>query len=222
VANMPKQMRAWIGLSDPILAKIDINAIHIPDSSAALRAAELITSLSPPWLVNHCTRTYLWGAMLAQTEAIIFDQELLYVASALHDIGLTGKYACGAHCAACFAVEGARAAETFADSIGWTNERRDRLSEAISLHLNISVGRAHGPEAYLLHAGASVEVIGARIKEIDAHGIDHVLRNYPREDFNTEISALIEKDARDRPDSRIAFLINLGFSRMIRESSWVS
>lgn len=220
LALMPKRLRAWIGLNDPVLAKIDIDAIRIPDSSAARQAGELAGSLSPPWMFNHCIRTYLWGAMLAQTRQIKFDEELFYVASALHDLGLTEQHRCGAKCAACFAVEGARAAEQFADTVGWPGERRDRLSEAISLHLNIRVGLAHGPEAHLLHAGASVDVIGARLKEIDMAGVRHVLDHYPRLGFNTEMAALMKDEARSKPDSRAAFLIGLGFSRMIRESKW--
>ena len=158
--------------------------------------------------------------MLAQTRHIKFDEELFYVASALHDVGLSEKARCGEQCAMCFAVEGARAAEQFSDTVGWPSERRERLSEAISLHLNVRVGLAHGPEAHLLHAGASVDVIGARLKEIDLAGVHYVLDQYPRLDFNTEMAALMKDEARRKPDSRAAFLVSLGFSRMIRESEW--
>jgi hypothetical protein len=219
-ASIPKRVRRALGLSDPQLARIDIDAIRIPDSSAARCAGELVASLSQPWMVNHCTRTYLWGAMLAQSHRISFDEELLYVATALHDMGLSDSHSCSASCAACFAVEGARVAERFSDGRGWPHERRDRLSEAISLHLNVQVGLAQGHEAHLLHAGASVDIIGARLRELHVDSVRAVLARHPRLDFNAAMATTMKNEARNRPHSRAAFLVSLGLAGMIRESKW--
>lgn len=220
VGSIPKRVRRSLGLSDPQLARIDIDAIRIPDSAAARSAGTLVASSSEPWMVNHCTRTYLWGAMLAQSHRIKFDEELLYVATSLHDIGLTERHGCSADCAACFAVEGARVAEQFSDRLGWPHERRDRLSEAISLHLNVRVGLAQGHEAHLLHAGASVDIIGARLRELHVDSARDVLARHPRLDFNTEMASKMNNEARDRPHSRAAFLVGLGLAGLIRESKW--
>jgi len=73
---------------------------------------------------------------------------------------------------------GARAAEKFAAEIGWENERRERLGEAILLHLNVRVGLRYGPEAHLLHEGAALDVIGARIRELHSATVESVLRQY--------------------------------------------
>lgn len=219
-AALPKRVRRSLGFGDSELARIDIDAIRIPDSAAARSAAELVTSLSPPWMVNHCTRTYLWGAMLAQSRRIKFDEELFYVATALHDIGLNEDTDCSAGCAACFAVEGARMAERFSDGLGWPAERRDRLSEAISLHLNVQVGLMQGHEAHLLHAGASVDIIGARRSELHVDSVRDVLRRHPRLEFNNAMAITMKNEARKRPDSRAAFLVGLGLAGMIRETKW--
>lgn len=219
-ASIPKRLHRSLGLSNAQLARIDIDAIRIPDSSAARSAGELVTSLAAPWMVNHCMRTYLWGAMLAQSQRIKFDEELLYVATALHDMGLSDSHGCSTSCAACFAVEGARVAERFSDQQGWPHERRDRLSEAISLHLNIRVPLSQGHEAHLLHAGASVDIIGARVRELHVDSVRDVLQRHPRLDFNTAMASTIKKEAQNSPQSRVAFLVGLGLAGMIRESKW--
>lgn len=220
MALIPKRLRIRLGLTDQRLARIDIETIRVPDSAVALRAGQLLESLSAPWLVNHCFRTYLWGVMLGKSDRIDFDEELFFVASALHDLGLTDSYRCSTSCTACFAVEGARAAERFAESAGWPDERRDRLSEAISLHLNVSVGLEYGAEAHLLHEGAALDVIGARSREFDATSFVSALERYPRMGFKVEMAAAMKEQARSRPQSRAAFLVGLGFTRMIRESQW--
>lgn len=217
---MPERWRRKLGLGQRELARVDVDKICMPDSAGALRAVDLMQSLSAPWLANHCMRTYLWGAILAQAGRIRHDEELFFIASALHDLGLTEKHGCGAHCAACFAVAGARAAERFANELGWTVERRDRLSEAISLHLNVRVGLKHGPEAHLLHEGASLDVVGARVRELAQETVQAVLQRYPRQGFKEEMSAAMKAQAGSTRDSRAAFLVKMGLVRMIRATPW--
>ena len=213
---MPRRLRARLGLDESAASRIDPSTIRFPDSVAARRAGDLAESLSAPWLFNHCQRTYVWGAMLAQTERMEFDEEFLFVASALHDVGLIGKHNGKKPDCVCFAVEGARTAEKFSADIGWADERSQRLCEAISLHLNVRVGLRHGPEAHLLHAGAALDAIGARSKELHPTTIDSVLTQYPRLTFNQEMRAAMNAQARERPNSRAAFLVGLGIERMIR------
>lgn len=220
LAALPLRWRRRLGLSAHVLARVDPDRLRIPDSAVALQASELLRASSQPWLVNHCFRTYLWGAILAQAGGIGFDEELLFVASALHDLGLTAAGCGDAHCTACFAVNGARAAERFAEQVGWPEARRARLSEAISLHLNVRVGLKHGAEAHLLHAGAGLDVVGARRREVRREDIDTVLERYPRLGFKEAIGAAMEEQARTMPESRAAFLVGIGFVRMIRSAPW--
>lgn len=215
---LPQRLRSQLGLGDSEASRIDLSAIRFPDTIASCRASELAESLSAPWLFNHCLRTYVWGAMLAQSGKIKFDEELFFVASALHDLGLTENHKCKESGCACFAVEGARAAKNFAAEIGWENERRERLGEAISLHLNVRVGLRYGPEAHLLHEGAALDVIGARIRELHPATVESVLKQYPRLTFKQEMSAAMKEQSRERPHSRAAFLVGLGFVGMIRSA----
>lgn len=217
---LPHRWKRRLGLSDRDLARVDPAALRVPDSPAALQATELLAATSAPWLVNHCMRTYLWGAILARAGGLRFDEELLFVASALHDLGLTAQHACSVHGTACFAVAGARAAQEFAGRAGWPAQRTERLVEAITLHLNVRVGLQHGAEAHLLHAGAGMDVVGRRRSEVHAEDRTVVLERYPRLNFKQQISAAIDEEARNQPDARAAFLVRLGFIGMIRRAGW--
>lgn len=216
IGQLPERLRRQLGFADATAARIDLAAIRLPDSPAALRASEHSQLLSAPWLFNHCIRTYVWAALLAQADRIEFDAELLFIACALHDLGLTAAHSCQEPGCACFAVEGARAAQRFATQLGWPAERSERLAEAISLHLNVRVGLGQGAEAHLLHEGAALDVIGARIGQLGPHAIATTLERYPRLGFKNELVPAIKQQAHLRPNSRAAFLLGLGFSRMIR------
>jgi hypothetical protein len=181
-------------------------SLHIPDSPTALRAAELCAQLSPVWMAHHCTRTYLWGSLFALRSALSYDEELLYVAAMLHDLGLSPAHWGKDSTAHCFAVEGARAAKVFAHEAQWDEQRQDALAEAICLHLNVSVSMKQGVEAHLLQAGASCDVIGTASRTIAQRTRARVLDLYPRLDFKREFSACLREQVELRPDARAAML----------------
>lgn len=218
LSAIPVQLRSRLGFAESLFRRSDPAAIRVPDSTAAVRASELSLSLSEPWLFNHCMRTYVWGGLLAQAEGIRFDQELFFVASLLHDLGLTRLHDCKDQGCNCFAVEGARAARRFASVQGWDSQRCDQLAEAISMHLNVRVGLKHGAEAHLLHEGAALDVIGTRVWQLDPRAVAGVLTEYPRLGFQEEMVKSMKAQTRVRPRSRAAFLVGLGLIGKIRSS----
>lgn len=217
IASLPARLRQRYGFFDTALDRLDPDAIALPDSDAAVRAIEHARALSEAWLFHHCLRTYAWGALLAQADRLRYDRELLFVACALHDLGLTDAHAGHASDCACFAIEGARAAHRFAsEKIGWERERCDRLADAIALHLNVSVAVERGPEAHLLNAGAAFDVVGLRMREVPAAAREEVLSNYPRLRFSAQMAKAMKAKAQAFPRSRTAVLVGLGFCGMIR------
>jgi hypothetical protein len=115
-------------------------------------------------------------------------------------------------------VEGAFAAERSLAAHGLDRARRDLVAEAISLHMNVRVPAALGVEAHLLHAGAALDVVGARIHEVAAATRDGVLRAHPRLEMKRHIAAAMERESGARPGSRTAVLCRLGFISMIRRA----
>jgi hypothetical protein len=191
--------------------------IAIPDSLIAKASEELCIAVSSKGLVNHGYRAYAWGALLAARNGVKYDPEILYVASILHDIGLTPAY--WGKNSGCFAIEGAEAALEFLLEKGWEKRKAEIAADAIALHLNVSVTPEHGEEAHLMNAGVAFDVIGFRYDQIEKEAIGKVIKKYPRHDFKKEICGLLKEQAEMRPDSRIGLLINkIGFIGRVKAS----
>lgn len=213
--------RRWArlrGERGPQVLKADWEHLKPPDSPAARRAEALCTEVSPPYLVNHCLRSYLWGRLLAANGGLAYDDELLYVACLFHDLGLTPRYAFQVEGSHCFTVDGVSAVPPFAEEVGWDARRRDAVAEAILLHLNVTVGREHGVEAHLLHEATALDVVGQRFREIDPADVREVLARHPRSDLKQCLIADMRAQAERRPHCRAAFLQKFGFLGLIAKA----
>src|SRR6476660_600021 len=60
-----------------------------PDTALAKEAEERVRKLSKPTLYGHCLRTWAFAALFARRDRVDHDEELLYLACVLHDLGLT-------------------------------------------------------------------------------------------------------------------------------------
>ena len=68
------------------------SAVAIPDSVLAKDATDILREHSTDLLINHSIRVYLFAAEQGRQQELRFDPELLYVASAFHDLGLSKKF----------------------------------------------------------------------------------------------------------------------------------
>jgi hypothetical protein len=213
---LPTQVSWRLGLGRPG-ALIDISKIVIPDSAAARRAEQHCREVSPEFLVNHCLRTYLWAQCLAAPCGLRPDAELLWVASLLHDLGLTEPYAGGPSDAACFAVRGAEAARSVIAGTGWRQAESDTLAEAIVLHLNVAVDAAHGDEALLLNVATALDVTGLRLWELHKDTVGAIIERHPRSGMKRQMTACWRREVRGHPGTRAHFLSRwLRFESRIR------
>lgn len=208
--------RDRIGLGDRALLSVVPERIQVPDSRLAAEAMTHVQALSPPWLFNHCMRTWLWSQILAQARGVRHDPELLFVAGALHDLGLTDAH--NGHLAGCncFAVEGATAAHEFVMARRADPAWADQVRAAITLHLDIRVSARQGVEAHFLNAGAAMDVVGAGLRQLEPMVIAGVVARYPWLEFAQAMAATLTRQTEQRPESRAAFLDELGFTDMIR------
>ncbi|MDP3938798.1 MAG: hypothetical protein Q8R92_11795 [Deltaproteobacteria bacterium] len=202
----PPQLLFRLGLSRPRPLALDPRDIKAPDSRVALEAEQMCREAAPPFLLNHCLRTYLWGRLLAAANGLTLDDELFYVASLLHDQGLIDKYAGPEPGVECFTLISAGAARNLAGKSGWPQARQDALSESITLHLNVRVGLENGTEAHLLNASTVVDVLGLRLWEIPAEARAAVLERYPRLGVKKGIAERWTEEGRVRPHGRARFL----------------
>jgi hypothetical protein len=149
---------------------------------------------------------FAWGCLLASRDALSFDGELFYVASLLHDIGLTEGFAGPG----CFELEGAAAAVAFARERGWDPHRCATLAEAIRLHMQPRVRLADGAEAYLLDAGTTVDCSGTRLQEISEGDVALVLKRAPRDGFKEAFLGLLRAEATAKPGCMAEFALRGG------------
>jgi hypothetical protein len=186
-----------------------------PDTALAREAEERVRELSKPALYGHCLRTWAFSALFAKRDRVDHDEELLYLACVLHDIGLTEAHDGKDPAAACFAVEGARAAHSLLCAQQQPRDRARTVAEAISLHLNIDVPDRYGPEAVLLSKGVTLDVVGRRLDRFSAETVAAVGTRWPREGAGELLLADTKRQARIRPQSRAALLHRLGFSKLL-------
>jgi hypothetical protein len=186
-----------------------------PDTALAKEAEELVRGLSKPPLYGHCLRTWAFAAMFAQRDRVDHDEELLYLACVLHDIGLTEAHDGRDPSAACFAVEGARAAHALLCERQAPEDRARTVAEAISLHLNVDVPDHYGPEAVLLSKGVTLDVVGRRMERFPQAALLEVARKWPREGSGALLLEDTKRQAERRPQSRAALLHRLGFAKLV-------
>jgi hypothetical protein len=151
----------------------------------------LVRSVAPPFLANHSFRSHFFALALADRDGVRFDEELLYVAALMHDVGLVEEFDTGR----CFEEDSADAAARLAEQEEWEAERRERLAEAIRLHVATDIALDDGPEAYLLWHSTGLDVGGHRHGELTAAELQAVLDAYPRLDFKEGFAGLVEDQA---------------------------
>ena len=172
-----------------------------PDSLLAREAEQAAQDLLTPALLNHSRRAYAWGAALAARHGITFDREPLYLAAMFHDTGIPSPVP---HVD--FTVRSAALAREFSDSHDVPPDDREVIANAIAMHHTPGVDLDAGAEAYLLSAGAAVDVFGLRSNEIPDAVRKSVVAQYPRLGFKREFAGLLRAEAKQVPRGRAWYL----------------
>lgn len=180
---------------------VDPARLAPPDSSLARDAEDAARELLSPALLNHSRRAYAWGATIAALQRVEFDRELLYVASMLHDTGLPSPVP---HVD--FTVRSAEIAREFLGKRGVPAGDQELVANAIALHHTPEVGPEAGGEAFLLSAGAGVDVFGLRSDQVPDAIRRSVVREFPRLGFKREFAGLWRAEAGQVPRGRAWYL----------------
>jgi len=188
-------------------------AYRLPDSALARSAFELARGVSPPLLLNHAVRTYHFGAILAARDGVPLDRELLYVASVLHDLGLTSSHESEP---GSFEWVSARLARAFGMAQGMEPPRVDLLHDAVALHSSVGIANTREPEVAMVHYGAGADLFGARLDEIPKLDMARILDEWPRCGFSTEFPRCLERQVELKPQSHIAGAMGLGLGDRAR------
>lgn len=163
----------------------------MPDSDLCSAALQLAFDVTPAFLANHCLRSFLFGRELAaatgQRSGVDYDEEDLFLACILHDLGLS-DHAMGDQR---FEVDGADAAARFLRERGVTEDRVAAIWQAIALHTSVGLADRFGPLQALAFRGISVDVIGSEQDLLPPGFADRVHVAWPRHDLGYAIAAAI-------------------------------
>lgn len=214
VADLPGRLRFLRDSSDDAPFDVDID---VPDTALARAATAWVAQTHDPWLLNHCLRTWAFAVLLGRTDDIEANDEMLYLACLLHDVGLTdeGRIGPGEACG-CFAVHGAQAARDKLVELGADPLLAAEVADAIGLHLNATVPLSHGPTAHLLSAGAGLDVVGIRAADLGRAAVTAVLRAHERAGFVDSLLAVFRRELAVRSRGRLGAFWRGGFPLAIR------
>ena len=147
-----------------------------PLADASLAMAR--SSVSRP-IVDHSIRSFLFARLLADRDGSLkdadYDEDLLFAATVMHDLGL-GERASGE---ARFEVEGADLAAAVLRGHGVAERDVDRVWEAIALHSSLGIAHRRGLLTSLTHRGVFIDA--GRITDVVTDRLrQEVLNAYPR------------------------------------------
>ena len=141
--------RSYVTGMDDLLA--------LPPGPLTEASLALVRSTESQPIVDHSIRTFLFARLLAEHEGCLndaaYDEELLFAATVMHDLGL-GKHA---RAEARFEVEGADLAAAVLREQGVVEADVDRVWEAIALHSSHGLAERRGLLTYLTYKGVFID-----------------------------------------------------------------
>lgn len=215
-ADMPSRVRfRWAS------GAVGVDVDTAPPATDLVRATTAwAEQVHEPWLLRHSLRTWLFGRIFGQLDAVEADPETLYLACLLHDVGVTDAHRIpagdsGVACQ-CFAAHGAHVSEAKLLELGASPLLASEVADAIGLHLNARVGVDSGGTAHLVNQGAALDVVGVRASEVGRNLIGEVIARYERAGFAEELLAVIRVENAERPAGRMASFFGVGMGAAIR------
>ncbi|HEX3369298.1 MAG TPA: HD domain-containing protein [Candidatus Cybelea sp.] len=188
-----------------------IAGVAIVDTPLALEATTTALAAEPPEIFNHSLRTFLFAELIARAKKIEHDAESVYVASILHDAGLSATYASPSYR---FEVDGANLARGLAKRHGIPATRAETIWDAIALHDQGGLARWKSSEVVLVNAGVSAD-FGASLGALARDDVLAVLKAAPRTNFVPAFLQAVAAVAQRKPQATgNCFVVDVGY-RMV-------
>lgn len=187
--------------------------IELPDTPVAQAAAALAEEAAPAALLNHSYRTYLLGMLFVEDRDV--DREAAFVASMVHDLGLTDRHRGDKG----FDEVGADVAASFLEQRGWDTDRIRLVEQAIVRHTDLTPHDA--PELRVVQAGATLDVAALPADLVTSDAAAEVLAAYPRLDFAEGMPEAFLAEVARVPDGSFANLERaVGLSAIMTNHPW--
>jgi hypothetical protein len=184
--------------------------LELPKGPLVDASLALVRSTESQPIVDHSIRTFLFARLLADREGCLndaaYDENLLFAATVMHDLGL-GEHARGQ---ARFELEGADLAAEVLKQQGVGDPDIERVWEAIALHSSHGLAERRGLLTYLTYKGVFVDA-GQLADAVADRLRTEVLSAYPKPTGPYLVDAIIEHARRSPsaapPGSLAAFLL---------------
>lgn len=187
--------------------------LPVPSTPVAHIARAVVAEFSPPALVNHCERSYLFATSLAASRGIEIDHELLYVATMLHDLALEEQFD---NATLPFEVAGGFVASIFGAGAGWSPERRAHAGAIVVDHMRDDTDPAVDPEGYLLALATSLDISGYQPSAWPEELLAEIVAAHPRLDLGDLFIARFAGQAQRKPNCAAAASVRSGIADRIR------
>lgn len=180
-------------------------ALVAPETALTRAAQKVAEEMLSPTLLHHSHRAYRFGRAVGELEELQVDAELLFAAAMLHDTGLVDPPD-----GSDFTLSSIRLAREVAEQVGLSTAATEVMQTAITMHYTPGVPKSAGAEAYLLAAGAAVDVVGIRSWDLPAQLLNDAVRDYPRVAFKKAFAEAFRAEAARVPQGRAKFLNRYG------------
>ncbi len=159
-------------------SKGDITAAwsDVPTSPFADRAAAACRNLlgESPAMVNHSYRTFQFANALARHDRVSLDEDLLFAAAMLHDVGLD----CPEY-GVCFTRLGSRMALELGEASDSDVRGAAIAASAVSHHITPGLRtRMGGPHALYIQRGSLLDLTGTRAIHLPRDFVQEVFEEY--------------------------------------------
>jgi len=174
------------------IATRSIAGVLVPDTPLISRTIEYARQQSEPYLFNHVMRSWLFAVSVARHREVMYDAEVLAVATLLHDLGLAEAFAGPLR----FEVEGANAARRFARGEGIGEQRAQLIWDGVALNSTPSIALHKEAEIALSTAGIGLDWGGWSFDILPEAQMGAILEEFPRlgmkQQFTRAVCGIVE------------------------------
>jgi HD domain len=186
-----ERMRTTVG-SAPLPSRVA--GIRVVDSDIAQKATQLARESSSPYLFNHAVRTFIFASLTGRAIKQHYNEERLFLACILHDLGLTDRFQGDLP----FEIQGAEAAKQFLEANSYSKEGIETIWDGIAMHAS-PIAQFKCPEIALVAEGAGADVLGADPAQISKSAVDEIMNTFPRLGFKSAFVTTCANVVRKHP-----------------------
>jgi hypothetical protein len=167
---------------------------EVPNTPLARAVADFAASAYPPFLANHCRRSYEVATLIAAAGNVSVDLDELYAGVLLHDLGLTPQFHSSS---ARFEVASADAARSFVRDHGLSPQRAQDVWDVVVLHGTGGIAAYKSVETLMAADGIGRDVTGLGLDEFPKDVVDRIMAT--RLGFAQPFIDAIVADLQDKP-----------------------